>query len=168
MHMIEYSAYLDLIYYAFFSLQNVTINGQVHQVPNMYRMMYQLFDSAGKGFICEHDIFQVLWSLNSGKQGVGPSSTNDQLLETKSHGCSYQISKSSYADVEAAFTKVSGSYRDTFPKIKRSVFAEAFWQDLLVLQGELERVRSREHQKREQAKIIALSGEGEINNEDGM
>jgi len=134
----------------------------------MYRMMYQLFDSAGKGFICEHDIFQVLWSLNSGKQGVGPGSTNDQLLESKSLGCSYQISQSSYADVEAAFTKVSASYRDTFPKIKRSVFAEAFWQDLLVLQAELERVRSREHQKREQAKIIALSGEADVYNEDGM
>jgi hypothetical protein len=37
-----------------------------------------------------------------------------------------------------------------------------------VLQAELERVRSREHQKREQAKIFALSGEAEVYNEDGM
>jgi hypothetical protein len=57
MQMIEYSAYLELIYYSFFSLQNASINGVVYQVPNMYRMMYQLFDGGNKGFICEHDLF---------------------------------------------------------------------------------------------------------------
>lgn len=64
MHNIEYNAYLELISYSFFSLQNVSINGQVYQLPNMYKMMYQLFDGGNKGFICEHDIFQIFWSIN--------------------------------------------------------------------------------------------------------
>lgn len=57
MHNIEYNAYLELIYYSFFSLQNVTIGGQVCQIPNMYKMMYQIFDGGNKGFMCEHDVF---------------------------------------------------------------------------------------------------------------
>ena len=40
MHNIEYNAYLDLVYYSFFSVQNVTINGEVFQIPNMFKMMY--------------------------------------------------------------------------------------------------------------------------------
>jgi hypothetical protein len=59
-HNIEYNGYLELIYYCFFSLQSVTINGQVFLVPNLYRMLFQLFDGGNKGFFCEHDIFQVI------------------------------------------------------------------------------------------------------------
>lgn len=65
MHNIEYNGYLDLIWFSFFTPQSVNINGEVYQVPNMYRMMYQIFDSTSKGFICEHDLFQILWSINS-------------------------------------------------------------------------------------------------------
>ena len=39
-HNIEYNGYLELIYYCFFSLQSVTINGQVFLVPNLYRMLF--------------------------------------------------------------------------------------------------------------------------------
>jgi hypothetical protein len=71
MHNIEYNAYLELICYSFFSLQNVTVNGQIYAIPNMYKMMYQIFDGGNKGFICEHDIFQIMWSLNAGGGGGG-------------------------------------------------------------------------------------------------
>lgn len=48
-----------------------------------------------------------------------------QGLEPKSNGCSYQIDKSSYADVDST-TIFSTNFKDSLPKIKRSVFLEAF------------------------------------------
>lgn len=40
LHNIEYNGYLDLIHYCFFSLQSVTIQGQVYLIPNMYKLLY--------------------------------------------------------------------------------------------------------------------------------
>lgn len=48
-----------------------------------------------------------------------------QGLEPKSNGCSYQIDNSSYADVDST-TIFSTNFKDSLPKIKRSVFLEAF------------------------------------------
>ena len=129
----------------------MTINGQVYLIPNMYKLLYQLFDGSGKGFFCEHDIFQIIWSINHGKQGVGPNLPSMygadmiQGLEVKSKGCNYQIDRSSYADYE--FTQFSTHYKDSFPRIKRSVFIEAFQTDLNALNTELERLRQLHLQK---------------------
>jgi hypothetical protein len=145
MHNIEYNGYLDLIYYCFFSLQSVTVNGQVFLIPNMYKMLYQIFDGSNKGFFCEHDLFQIIWSIHQGKQGVGPNLNSQngsdmvQSLEPKSHGCNYQIDKSSYIDLES--NNISANFKDNVPKIKRSVFIEAFENDLKVYNNEFERLK---------------------------
>lgn len=124
MHNIEYNAYLELIYYCFFSMQSVSINGQVVQVPNMYKMMYQMFDGANKGFMCEHDIFQIMWSINQGKQDAYSTKTESGDGDIPPSGGNYHIGYSSYADTEAL--SLSVNFKDSFPKIKRSVFIESF------------------------------------------
>ena len=43
------------------------INGKVFFVPNMFKMLFLMFDGGNKGFFCEHDIFQILWSIHNGK-----------------------------------------------------------------------------------------------------
>lgn len=55
MNNIDFNAYLELVSYSFFSLQNLT--GTAYEVPNMYKLMFHLFDGGAKGFMCEHDIF---------------------------------------------------------------------------------------------------------------
>jgi hypothetical protein len=147
MHNIEYNGYLDLIWFSFFTSQNVTINGEVHQVPNMYRMMYQIFDSTNKGFICEHDLFQILWSINSAtsrNRAAEPlnsgQSSQDETLPTQKP--SFRVGISSYAEVEEVnLNRLTANFVDTFPQIKRSIFVEAFQQDYTIMTAELSRIK---------------------------
>lgn len=70
MHNVELNSFIDLINHTFFSIQNYTLaNGINLQVPNIYKLMFSLLDVGNKGFICEHDIFQMIWALSNDKSG---------------------------------------------------------------------------------------------------
>jgi hypothetical protein len=51
-------------------------------------------------------------------------------------GNNYNIGISSYADTEAM--NLSINYKDAFPKIKRSIYVEAFQQDYGILMKEFD------------------------------
>lgn len=60
MHNIEVQDYLNLIQYTILSNQPM---GQ-STVPNCYKFCFAILDFGNKGFICEHDLFQLIYAVH--------------------------------------------------------------------------------------------------------
>ncbi|CDW75286.1 UNKNOWN [Stylonychia lemnae] len=144
MHNIELNGYIDLLNHTFFSVQNSqsVASHSNFQVPNIYKFLFQIIDVGNKGFICEHDLFQLLWALakeNRDKQEKPLKQENGEI-ETKPRASTLGNSQKGENNkkLEKSYT-LSINYKDYLPKVKSSVFIESFQSDFQIILKELER-----------------------------
>lgn len=127
MHNIELNSYIDLLNFTFFSTQpHQLASGPLIQVPNIYKLMFSLLDIGSKGFVCDHDLFQIIWALSNDK--VTPQQGVDQTNKTKT---AFQKQEDPIV--------LSLNYRDRLPKSKTSVYIESFQEDFNLLNREMQR-----------------------------
>eukprot|EP00347_Sterkiella_histriomuscorum_P005209 403357477 len=142
MHNIELNSYIDLINHTFFSIQNSQNpqNSNNFQVPNIYKLLFQIIDVGNKGFICEHDLFQIIWALSNDKiQSSCNQQEGTESSQRYKNSSSQNIGSLNSGGNNEHNLSLSINYKDYHPQVKSSVYIQSFQSDFNIIIRDLER-----------------------------